>query len=460
MQGIYFHSHIVTKRSKALNNNIISVYSAISTINELLWGIPVLGLILSGGLYLSFRLRFPQIHIFRLFRDVIRSLRSSESSKGLSQLQGFSTALAATVGTGSVTGVACALYTGGRGCIFWMWVSAFLGMGLSYCENFLSVTHSKLSQKGSGAFCYLRSVSKPLAVSYSLFCVLASLGMGNMAQASSAVSAASLGLGLPRWICAVGVVVFCCMVVWDTQRCAKLCERLIPVGAGIFIAVSLTLVLIHPYASAEAVCGIFKDALSFKACAGGTVSWYFTKICVNGLRRGAFSHEAGLGTTCAVHSDCGVKDAQLQGKLAMSEVFIDTMVICTVTALVILCSGTDFYSCADATQTVINAYSACIGGTFAGRLFTCVCLTLFSLCTLTGWFYIGQSSFCCLFAQKALLYKVIYLFCAYLGTSFSLRTVWDISDIFNALMAIPNLTGVLMLSGQIQRPKFRRLRDG
>ena len=443
-----------------MNSNIISVYSAISTLNEFIWGVPVLFLVLAGGIYLSVRLRFPQIHILRLFRDVIRSLKSSGGTHGLSQLQGFSTALAATVGTGSVTGVACALHTGGRGCIFWMWVSAFLGMGLSYCENYLSVAHSKLSKKGSGAFCYLSVASKPMAVSYTLFCILASLGMGNMTQASSAASAASLGFGLPRWVCSLGVVIFCCIAVRDTKSCAKLCEKLIPTGAGLFILTSLVLVLMHPSAAARAICGIFKEAFDIKACAGGTVSWYITKVCVNGLRRGAFSHEAGLGTTCAVHSDCNIKDAQLQGKLAMSEVFIDTMVICTVTALVILCSGADFTASSDGTQTVIDAYSVCLGGASAGRLFTCICLTLFSLCTLTGWFFIGQSSFACLFPGGTFVYKLIYLFCAYLGTSFSFQTVWDISDIFNALMAIPNITGVLMLSRQIVPPKFHRWRDG
>lgn len=446
-----------------MNSNIISVYSAISTVNEFIWGIPVLLLILTSGIYLCVRLRFAQVHILRLFSEVISSLfRKSEKSDphGLSRFQGFSTALAATVGTGSVTGVACALYTGGRGCIFWMWVSAFLGMGLSYCENFLSAAHSKLSQKGSGAFCYLSFACKPLAVSYALFSVLASLGMGNMAQASSAVSASSLGLGLPKWLCSVFILLFCAFIVRDTKGCAKLCEKLVPAGAGLFVVTGLVILACHPLKTAEAFAGIVHDAFSLKACAGGTLSWYFTKVCVNGLRRGAFSHEAGLGSTCAVHSGCESADAQLLGKFAMAEVFIDTMVICTVTAVVILVSGTDFTAQADGTKTVIAAYSASLGTISAGRLFTCLCLTLFSVCTLSGWFYIGESSFRCLFPESPFAYKLIYLLCTCLGTQFSFSTVWDISDIFNALMAIPNLTGVLMLSSQIQRPKFRRLRGG
>ncbi len=445
-----------------MNNNIISVYSAISTINEFIWGVPVLVLMLVGGIYLSFRLRFAQAHFFRLFREVKSMLKSpsDNSSQGLSQLQGFSTALAATVGTGSVTGVACALCTGSRGCIFWMWVSAFFGMALSYCENFLSVRHSqqkKLSQKGSGAFCYLIGLGKPIAVCYALFCVLASFGMGNMAQSSSAVSAASGGFGIPKWQCALFVVVFCAFTVCNTRRCARICELLVPFAALLFIFTSLAILICEPKKTLDAFAGIFTDAFSVKACAGGTLGWFFTKVCVNGLRRGAFSHEAGLGSTCAVHSSCGITDAEKQGKLAMSEVFIDTMVICTVTALVILVSGTDL-SGKDFSLTVSRAYSVYLGQ--LGQLFTSLCLTLFSLCTLTGWFFIGEKSFECLFPEKTLVYKLLYLLCTYLGTQFSMQMVWDISDIFNALMAIPNICGVLMLSKQVTPPKFRRLRDG
>ena len=202
-----------------MNNTIISVYCSISTVNEFIWGVPVLVLMLAGGIFLSFRLHFAQLHIFRLFGEVIGMLKAPrKSSRGISRFQSFSTALAATVGTGSVMGVACALCVGGKGCIFWMWVSALIGMALSYCENFLAAKHSKLSQQGrngSGAFCYIRTIGKIPAVCYALFCVLASLGMGNMAQSSSAASAASGGFGLPYWFCSLAVVVFCALAVSD-----------------------------------------------------------------------------------------------------------------------------------------------------------------------------------------------------------------------------------------------------
>lgn len=445
-----------------MNSTIISVYCSISTINEFIWGVPVLVLMLAGGLYLSFRLRFAQLHIFRLFREIIKMLKAPRKSSqhGISQLQSFSTALAATVGTGSVTGVACALCTGGKGCILWMWVSALIGMALSYCENYLAVRHSNHSsndKNASGAYSYLRTVGKVPAVCYALFCVLASLGMGNMAQSSSAVSAASSGFGLPYSFCALAVVCFCALAVSDTSRCARICEKVVPFAALLFILTSLVLLLLSPLKTLNALADIFKDAFSVKACAGGTLGWFFTKVCVNGLRRGAFSHEAGLGSTCAVHSSCDITDPEKQGKLAMSEVFIDTMVICTVTALVILISGADF-SGSDYSLTVSNAYSVFLGS--AGKLFVSLCLTLFSLCTLTGWFFIGEKSFCCLFPKKSIIYKLLYLLCAYLGSQFPMQTVWEISDIFNALMALPNIICVLLLSKQVSAPKFRRLRGG
>jgi AGCS family alanine or glycine:cation symporter len=252
-------------------------------------------------------------------------------------------------------------------------------------------------------------------------------------------------------------VVFCALAVSDTSRCARICEKAVPFAALLFILTSAALLLLSPLKTLNALADIFKDAFSVKACAGGTFGWFFTKVCVNGLRRGAFSHEAGLGSTCAVHSSCEDISAQMQGKLAMSEVFIDTMVICTVTALVIIVSGADF-SHSDYTLTVSNAYSVFLGS--AGGLFVSLCLTLFSLCTLTGWFFIGESSFACLFPEKTVIYKLIYLLCAYLGSQFPMQTVWELSDIFNALMALPNIVCVLMLSKQVSAPKFRRLRGG
>ena len=331
-------------------------------------------------------------------------------------------------------------------------------MCLSYSENFLSL--KKLSPNGSGAFCYLCSVAKPLGVSYALFSVLASLGMGNMTQTSSAVSAASQGFALPKWLCAVSVVVFCAFAIRDKSKCASLCERLVPLAALTFVLTSLLILALHPYKTFVSLTGIIGDAFNIRACAGGTLSAFFIRTCVGGLRRGVFSHEAGLGSTCAIHSSCHIKDPRLQGKLAMAEVFIDTMVICTLTALVILVSETDYASQPDGTLTVVNAYTACLGAKALGRVFTCLCLTLFSLCTLCGWFFIGESSFCCLFPKGDLAYKLVYLLCAYLGSQFAIQTVWNLSDIFNALMAIPNLIGVLLLSGKILPPKFRPQRDG
>ena len=441
----------------AFNNSIITTFSSLSSLSGFIWGFPVLMLILVTSLVLSVKLRFAQLRLLRLAADIRRWCKRA----GPGGTSAFSTALGATVGTGSVTGVAVALYTGGAGCIFWMWVSALLGMCLSYCENYLAAVFSadkQLSQKGSGALCYLYHLAAPLAVSYSLFCVLSSLGMGNMAQVSCAVTAASEGFGIDRDLCSFAVVVFCAFAAADKKRCAKICGFLVPIASVIFIGASLLVILSHPLKTASAIGEIFKCAFSFRSWAGGSFSAFFMSVCIGGLRHGAFSHEAGLGTTCAVHCGCGINDAQQQGKLAMAEVFIDTMVICTLTALVILTSGTDYSSSPDGTVTVANAFSSFFGNKAAGRSFTCLCLVLFSLCTLSGWFFIGESAFCSLFRKGSTPYAVIYVLSAFVGTRFTLRTVWDLSDIFNALMAIPNLTGVLVLSKHILPPKFRRLR--
>lgn len=424
----------------------------IEKVSNLLWGFPVLALLLGGGIYLTVKCGFPQIHIIKIFSETFKTIFADKGEKqGISQLQGFSTALAATVGTGSVVGVGAAIFAGGRGAVFWMWVSAFIGMAVSYCENYLGVKYSQCT-KLTGAMSYLSKTGKYTAVLYAVFCVLSSLGMGNMAQANSVVSAAQEGFGTPLHITAFILVVFTALTVSGKNTTARVCEKLVPLMALFFILGSLYIIFTNPVRTANAFMGIFADAFKIKSFAGGVIG----TACLEGIKRGAFSNEAGLGSTVAVHSSCNIKSPQTQGIMGMAEVFIDTIVICTLTALVIIISGVDFTQ-----DCAVKSYCAVSGQ--AGRIFIASALILFAFATIAGWFFIGEKAWNYLFPKSQLIYRLASVICVFVGAVYSPEIIWAVSDIFNALMALPNMAGVLILSKQIKRIDYLKShleRDG
>ena len=315
-----------------------------SVVNNFIWGVPAMICIIGVGLYLSIRTSFLQIRKFPYAMKVTlgRMMKKKEASDGaLTPFQAVCTALAATVGTGNVAGVAGAIAIGGPGAVFWMWVSAFFGMGLAYCENYLGVRCS--DGKLCGAASYLEKIgrTKLTAVLFAAFTVGASLGMGNMVQTGSAAAAAREGFGIPSYIFALVVLIFVFLVAVGKNSAACLCEKLVPIMAVLFIGGSLGVIIFHPLKAAGAIAMIVKNAFCPTACITGSVAGTIIFSMVEGLKRGAFSNEAGLGSTVAVHSSCRIKSPELQGTWAMAEVFIDTFVICTLTAVVIIISGTD-----------------------------------------------------------------------------------------------------------------------
>ena len=262
----------------------------INKINSFLWGVPLLVLLLGGGIYLSIKLGFPQIHILKIMKKTVFMLFKKESSESdsLSQFQTFSTALAATVGTGSVVGVGECIKIGGAGSVFWMWVSAFFGMGLAYCENYLGVRCS--DGKLCGAASYLEKIgrTKLTAVLFAVFTVGASLGMGNMVQTGSAAAAAREGFGIPSYIFALVVLIFVFLVAVGKNSAACLCEKLVPIMAVLFIGGSLGVIIFHPLKAAGAIAMIVKNAFCPTACITGSVAGTIIFSMVEGLKRGAF----------------------------------------------------------------------------------------------------------------------------------------------------------------------------
>ena len=417
----------------------------IELISQGIWGYPVLILMIGGGIYLTFKMKFPQIHFIRIIKSVKKSLKPSGCStkNSITQFQGFSTALAATVGTGSIVGVGTAMAIGGSGAVFWMWVSAFFGMALSYTENILGV---KFGNKTgiTGAMSYIEKGldSKWLAILFAIFCTLASLGMGNMTQSNSISSACQKTFNIPPFICGIALTVIIAFIILGKNHLGKCTEKLVPIMSLFYIIGSLIVIIKFHDEIIPAFEKIIKSAFGLKSTVGGTVGFATKQACITGLRRGAFSNEAGLGSTVAVHSSCEIKDPETQGCWGMLEVFIDTMIICTLTALVILVSGVNINN--GNSDVICSAFSKGLGN--FGGIFMAISMILFAFATIIGWFFIGKSAWEYVFPKKTTAYKIIFLICVLLGSLSSLSIVWGISDIFNGLMAIPNLIAILLLS--------------
>ena len=417
-------------------------------LSQIIWGYPVLILMLGGGVYLTFKMRFPQIHFVKIFKSTFLALlkkdnKSADEKSGLSQFQTFATSLAATAGTGSIVGVGTAISLGGVGAIFWMWVSAFFGMALSYTENILGVKYSAKS-KLSGAMVYMEKglESKWLAILFAFFCVLASLGMGNMAQSNAISSSCKDAFGIPLHISGLVLTVLTVIIISGKDRLARCTEKLVPFMALFYIVGSLIVIIRHGNAFGDAISRIFSSAFSLKSATGGSAGFMIKRACIVGLRRGAFSNEAGLGSTVAVHASCRTKEPKTLGNWGMAEVFADTMILCTVTALVIIMSGVKI---GDGGPDVICAAFSTGLGSFGG-VFMALSMILFAFATITGWFYIGLSAWNYILPEKSNIYKALFAVCVFIGSVLSLAAVWSLSDIFNGLMALPNLTAILLLS--------------
>lgn len=409
-------------------------------INQYIWGSGLLVLLLGTGLIISVRTRFFQ---FFGIPTILRSTfgRLFQKKDGTAQWKTCSAALAAAMGTGNIVGVAVALAAGGAGAVFWMWVSAFFGMMLTYAENLLAVRFRSVGDnRAVGALAYLQNGlhSKFLASLYAVFCVLASLGMGNMTQSSAAANALENGCHIPvSWTGIVLTVLLLCTVLGGMHTIGNVTQILMPVLSGFYLLASI-LVLFQNHAQLpDAICQIFQGAWHPEAVGGGTLG---TVIAV-GLRHGIFSNEAGLGSSAMIHSHTSDAVIGQQGMWSMVEVFLDTMVCCTLTALVLLCTGT---AGMDSIQGITAAFSG-VFGTFTETVVSWI-IALFALATLLGWCCCGEVAVRYLGGTRFVIgYRWVYCVAAGFGAVLELSTIWTLSDIANGLMAIPNLLGILLL---------------
>ncbi|RZT02091.1 alanine/glycine:cation symporter family protein [Cuneatibacter caecimuris] len=454
--------------------NYLAVFEAVcERIREILWGPPMLFVFLAAGVYFTVRTGFFQLTGLKTWLGQTllafvkhKEVRKTGENHAISQFQSLCTALAATGGTGNIAGVATAIVAGGPGAVFWMWISAFLGMMTNFAEKTLGIRYRYKDKSGSwvgGAMIYIEKGlhCRWLAVLFSAFCVLASFGIGNMAQANSMAEALYAGMGVPQLATGLvtGVLV-CVVIVGGIKRIAGITDKLVPGMTVCYLLGALAVIAFHFQALPEAVGAIFREAFSWKAGLGGAAGYGMRRAMQVGISRGVFSNEAGLGSSVMVHATSDVKEPAVQGMWGICEVFLDTIVVCTITALTILCSGVynqTIYLNAMASGTLDalangaaltgQAFSSVFGG--AGSIFIAVAMTMFGFSTLLGWSFYGERAVAYLFGEKAVgVYQIVFCCFIVLGCVSRLELVWLVSDIFNGFMAIPNLLALGVLGGQ------------
>ncbi len=443
-------------------------------VNGFVWGIPMLLLLVGTGILMTFLTKgFQLSHIGHWFKNTLGSIftdkhitkHTDKEDRSISQFQSMCTALAATIGTGNIVGVATALIIGGPGAVFWMWVVAFFGMMTNFSENVLGIYYRRKNNDGEwsgGAMYYLRDglgakkgmkqVGAILAVLFSVFCLMASFGIGNMSQINSIAGNMKAAFKIPEVVTGIVLMIIAALVILGgIKRIASVTEKLVPFMALLYIVGALIIVISNIENIGAAFTSIFKGAFHLKAAGGGFVGAGIKQALTWGMKRGVFSNEAGLGSSVMVHASSNVKEPVRQGMWGIFEVFADTIVVCTLTALTVLTSGLiDLNTGAVLTDV---ADSALVGEAFAtvfgvaGPAFIAIAILLFAFSTVLGWSHYGTKAFEYLFGDnKTTIYRVIFIVFILCGATMSLDLAWDLSDTFNGLMAIPNLIGVLTLS--------------
>ena len=440
-------------------------------VNSFIWGIPAMVCIIGVGLLLSVRTGFLQIRKFpyAIRTTIGRIFRRKDASDGaMTPFQAVCTALAATVGTGNIAGVAGAIAIGGPGAVFWMWCSALLGMCTKFAEVTLAVHFRERNKNGElvgGPMYYIKnglgSRWQFLAVLYSLFGVLTVFGTGNATQVNTIVTAidsALLATGsglngiLPTLNLIVGVVVammVAMVLLGGVKRIGSVTEKLVPFMALFYIVLALGVVALNYRRFPAVLASIVGGAFDPQAVTGGAIGSVFLSM-QKGVSRGIFSNEAGLGTGSIAHACADTHKPVKQGMFGIFEVFADTIVICTLTAMVILCSGVPVgYGSAAGAELTISGFTATYGGW--SSIFTAVALCCFAFSTIIGWGLYGSRCIEFLFHTDKVVgpFLVVYSFVSILGATVDLGLLWSIADTFNGLMSIPNLIALLLLSGTV-----------
>ena len=466
-----------------MENFLSKVAEINDVINGFAWGWFAIFMLLGTGLITTVITKCFQVsHLKHWWKNTIGSIfhtgtRHNKDKGAVSQFQALCTALAATIGTGNIAGVAAAICIGGPGAVVWMWIAAFLGKMTNYSEYILGIYFRRKNYEkewSGGAMYYLKdglgsykgfkTIGKVLAVFFAIFAILASFGIGNLGQINkitlniesaffSNVSAPTFGnVSVVNWV--IGIVLMLIggfIILGGLQRIASFAERIVPFMAIAYVIGSLIVMICHYDKIGAMFAAIFKFAFGAKALAGGLAGEALKLAVKNGCKRGIFSNEAGLGSSVMVHSNSNVVEPVKQGMWGIFEVFADTMIVCTMTAIVVLSSGFIDLETGVVADGVSDAtlVAKAFGNVFGigGEWFIAIAVLLFAFTTVLGWSHYGSKAVEYLFGVKgAKVYKVIFVVMMVSGAVMTSSLAWDISDTFNGLMMIPNLIGVLSLT--------------
>lgn len=432
----------------------------VNTVRDFLWDYALMYLLVATGLYFTIRLGFVQVRKFgagikAMFGGF--SLHGKSKEDGLSSFQALTTAIAAQVGTGNIAGAATAIASGGPGAIFWMWLSAFFGMSTIYAEAVLA-QHTRVKQDGTyvgGPAYYIRAIftgkfGKFLAGFFSIALILALGFMGNMVQSNSIGDAFYNAFHIPPMAMGVIVAVIAGFIfIGGIKRIARFTEKIVPIMAIFYIVGCLVILFMNPSGVVKAFHDIFVMAFAPQSVAGGALGITIKEAMRFGIARGLFSNEAGMGSTPHAHATAIVKHPTDQGIIAMMGVFIDTFIILTLTALVILSTGA-LDSGLTGSGLAQYAFNTAFGN--FGNAFIAICMLFFAFTTIIGWYFFGEVNVKALFGKKATkVYAVLVIIFVVIGSTLKVDLVWTMADMFNGLMVLPNLIALLAGSGIVIR---------
>ncbi len=455
-----------------------------NAVNDFVWVKIGLVLLIGTGITMTLLTKVFQVSHFKTWWNAtIGGMFSKKAHKkgekgSVSQFQALCTALAATIGTGNSAGVAAAIAVGGPGAVFWMWLAAFFGMMTNYSENLLGIYFRRKNENGEwsggamyylerglGGYKHMKIPGKVLAVLFSCFAVLASFGIGNIGQVNKITinlqsaffpNANAVAFGDVKWVSiiigAVLMVIGAVVIFGGLQRIAATAEKIVPFMAVVYIVGCLIIFFCHISSVGLMFESIFRFAFGVRAVTGGVAGIALKTVITQGCKRGVFSNEAGLGSSVMVHSASNVKEPVLQGMWGIFEVFADTFVVCTMTAVVVLSSGAinletgmPVVAGEEGAKLVASAFKNVFGT--PGEMFVALAILMFAFTTVLGWSHYGSKSIEYLFGLKAVkIYRAVFVLMIVVGSMLTSSIAWDISDTFNGLMMLPNLIGVLSLS--------------
>lgn len=425
-------------------------------INGYVWGVPTLVLLVGTGIWLTFVLRglqFTQL-FHSLYLAFIKRKEKTDEEGDISHFQALMTALSATVGTGNIAGVATAIATGGPGAMFWMWVTGFVGMATKYAEAVLAVHYREKDKNGNmcgGPMYYIKNGLgwKWMGTLFAVFASVAAFGIGNMVQSNSVAEAVKTTFSIPEWQTGLIMTVFTALVILGgIKSIGRVTSVLVPVMIVFYVAGSIAILIIFMDRLPEAFALIFRQAFTPTAATGGFLGSSVMLAARMGIARGVFSNESGLGSSPIAAAAAKTDHPVTQALVSMTQTFIDTIIVCSMTGLVLIVTGV-WNSGKTGAELTTMAFQSAIPG---GALIVTIGIILFAYSTILGWCYYGEKSIEFLFGEKAVFpYRAVFVVFVIIGATMKLEMAWTLADIFNGLMALPNLVALLLLTPVITK---------